>query len=190
MIKPSDTVASQYKNSPTLLQLIDNFNQYIDPGANLQAFYDLVWNIDTAQGFGLDILGRIVGASRQVNVPAVFPVRVAPGLRSLTDDQFRILLYATALTNISGTSIPEINTVLRRLFAGRGNAYAVDNLDMSIRYALAFAATGYDFAIMAQSNALPRPAAVKTSISTIQPYFGFSEAGSWSTFGEATFAAY
>lgn len=189
-LDPLDTVASQYKNSPTLMQLIDNFRQYIDPSQNFEDFYNLVWNVDTAQGFGLDILGRIVGVSRQLNVPAIYPVLVAPGLRSLTDDQFRQLILAKALTNISGSSAADINAALRLLFAGRGNASVVDNLDMSIRYRFMFALGGVEFAIMAQSGAVPKPAAVSTTISTIQPYFGFSEPGSWSTFGEATFAAY
>ena len=51
-----------------LLQLIRNMNAYIDPRADLQAFYDNVWNIETAVGFGLDIWGRIVGVSRDIEI--------------------------------------------------------------------------------------------------------------------------
>ncbi|WP_152882578.1 DUF2612 domain-containing protein, partial [Burkholderia multivorans] len=54
MLNVEQTILSQYGNSATITQLIQNFNQYIDPRADIDAFYNAVWNIDTAQGFGLD----------------------------------------------------------------------------------------------------------------------------------------
>lgn len=190
VFSPLDTVASQYRSSPTLLQLIANFNQYINPSADFQNFYEIVWNIDTSQGFGLDVLGRILNVSRQLNVPAIYPILVAPGLRNLTDDKYRTLLYTKALANISATSCPGINKVLRTLFPGRGNAFVTDQGDMRMTYSFLFGLDGYEFAIMTQSNAVPKPAAVKATVSTVQPYFGFSEAASWSTFGENQLASY
>src|SRR5579871_5512746 len=62
------TIISQYANSPILTQLIANFDQYIDPTKNLDAFFDLIWNVDTAQGYGLDVWGRIVGVTRVLQV--------------------------------------------------------------------------------------------------------------------------
>jgi hypothetical protein len=67
------TVISQYQNSPTLTQLVANMNEYLDPTANLLQFYDYVWNVNTAQGFGLDIWGRIVGVSRVLQIPGENP---------------------------------------------------------------------------------------------------------------------
>jgi hypothetical protein len=63
------TVISQYANSPTILQLCQNLNQYIDQSANFANFYNYVWNVDTAVGFGLDIWGAIVNVSRLLNIP-------------------------------------------------------------------------------------------------------------------------
>ena len=63
------TLISQYANSPTLTQLVQDFGQWFDPTANLTAFYDTVWNLDTAAGFGQDIWGRILGVSRLVPIP-------------------------------------------------------------------------------------------------------------------------
>lgn len=63
------TVISQYANSPTLLQLISNMNQYVDQSANFANFYNYVWNVDTAVGFGLDIWGAIVGVARLLQIP-------------------------------------------------------------------------------------------------------------------------
>jgi beta-lactam-binding protein with PASTA domain len=67
------TVISQYANSPTLLKLIDNMNEYCDQSANFANFLTYVWNVDTAQGFGLDILGRIVKVSRLLQIPNTTP---------------------------------------------------------------------------------------------------------------------
>jgi beta-lactam-binding protein with PASTA domain len=63
------TVISQYANSPTLLQLVANMNQYVDQSANMANFYNYVWNIDSAVGFGLDIWGKIVNVSRLLQIP-------------------------------------------------------------------------------------------------------------------------
>ncbi|MCW4592422.1 DUF2612 domain-containing protein, partial [Gluconacetobacter entanii] len=62
------TVISQYANSPTLCTLIDAWNQCIDPTAEIDSFYNLIWNVQTAQGYGLDVWGRIVGISRVLTI--------------------------------------------------------------------------------------------------------------------------
>jgi beta-lactam-binding protein with PASTA domain len=63
------TVISQYANSPVILQLVQNLNQYIDQSQNFANFFNFVWNVDTAVGFGLDIWGKIVGVSRLLQIP-------------------------------------------------------------------------------------------------------------------------
>lgn len=67
------TVISQYANSPTLLQWIDNMNQYMDQSANFANFLSYVWNVDSAVGFGLDIWGKIVNVSRLLRIPNTTP---------------------------------------------------------------------------------------------------------------------
>ncbi|CAI3953260.1 unnamed protein product [Commensalibacter communis] len=60
------TIIAQYSNSPTLLSLLDAIDKKIKACPFFDDFYRIVWNIKTAQGFGLDIWGRIVGVSRTV----------------------------------------------------------------------------------------------------------------------------
>ena len=60
------TVVSQYGNSPTITSLIESFNDAVDPSSNIDNFYTWVWDVSSAQGFGLDIWGRIVGVSRTI----------------------------------------------------------------------------------------------------------------------------
>ena len=60
----SATIQSQYAASPKIIALAQGFADLIDPEADARLFYDSVFNIDTAQGVGLDIWGRIVGLGR------------------------------------------------------------------------------------------------------------------------------
>lgn len=179
------TVISQFANSPVMLELIDNFNSYFDPTQVSDDIYNLVWNVATARGYGLDVWGRIVGVSRVLSVAAqnylgfegvttnpTTPFNVGPwyaggGLTtnfSLTDDAFRTLIYAKALANIWDGSIPALNKILLTLFPGRGNCYvAVGNL--SLVYTFTFTLSNVEAAIVGASGVLPAPAGVAVSVS-------------------------
>lgn len=181
------TVISQYANSPVLIKLIDNFFQYIDQTANIDAFFDLIFNVDTAQGYGLDVWGRIVGVTRTLQVSAVTyfgfseqgitvagfnqaPFYSGSTLTNnfqLTDDAFRILIFAKALSNISNGSIPSINQILLNLFPNRGNCYVTDNQDMTLTYTFNFVLTAVEVAILTESGVLPKPVGVAASIAHI-----------------------
>ncbi|WP_236489830.1 DUF2612 domain-containing protein, partial [Escherichia coli] len=59
-----DTIMSQYAHSPTLLALIDGINEVIDPQYFIDDFYEKVYRLSSAEGFGLDIWADKVGVSR------------------------------------------------------------------------------------------------------------------------------
>jgi len=179
------TVLSQYANSPILLGLVENFARYVDPTANIDAFYKLVFNVDTAEGYGLDVWGRIVGVSRVLQLPAsgdyfgfsessdAFPFGegIFYGGGSLTnnfalsDTAYRRLVLAKALANISDGSIPAINQILINLFASAyGNCYVTDGEDMAMTYTFGATLSAVDFAIVSQSGVLPRPVGVTATI--------------------------
>jgi hypothetical protein len=209
------TIISEYANSPTLCQLIQNMNGYIDPCADIDAFYNNIWNIDTAVGKGLDIWGRIVGllTGRILKVPSAaidlgfneagdasatpFGSGVfysgAPVNQnySLTDPAFKTLILVKAMANISDGSIPSYNQLLQNLFAGRGRCYINDLGNMQMRYTFEFYLQPYEMAIMTQSGAMPRPTGVLASIIQVPlpDVFGFKEAGTISSapFGQGTF---
>lgn len=212
MINVEQTIISQYGNSATITKLILNMNEYLDPRTDFDSFYNFVWNVETAQGFGLDIWGEIVNISREILVPDApnyfgfnealpgsypfaeqpFYSGIDPATQTyqLSDDAYRQLILVKALANISATNAPSINQLLQNLFAGRGRCYANDTGGMSLRYTFEFLLTPYEFAIMTQSGALPRPAGVNAIlITTNTPVFGFSEAGTGSAapFGQAPF---
>lgn len=191
------TIISQYANSPTLTQLIENMNTYIDPRVNMLNFYNLVWNVDTAVGFGLDIWGRIVGVNRVIPIPGTtgsfgfdnvdnppdwenfgsvgqpgtggpfFAGEVSTGGFTLDDNAFRVLILTKALANISTTTAPALNQLIQNLFPGRGRAYVLDLGNMAMRYVFEFSLSTIERAILQNSGVLPHPAGVSVSIVVI-----------------------
>lgn len=207
MLDVGRTIISQYANSPTLRQLIEDINEYIDPRVKLDQFYDFVWNVDTAVGFGLDIWGRIVGVSRLLRIPNnskilgfsndSVPPDWAPfnqgtfytGVSSsqayfLPDNEYRTLILTKALANITATNAASLNLLLRNLFPGRGRVYVRDNGSMSMTFVFEFQLTPAEYAILTESGALPHPAGVRYNVVVIPVgpgsggRFGFREAGS------------
>lgn len=176
------TVISQYANSPTLTAMIENFAAYLEQTANLDAFFDMVWNVVTAQGWGLDVWGRIVGVSRVLNIVTASkylgfeeatsvsadPFNQSPFYDgdsittnfSLTDDAYRTLIFAKALANITDGSIASLNQLLLSLFPNRGNCFVTDDGNMAMTYTFNFALTPVEAAIVTQSNVLPKPTGV------------------------------
>jgi len=211
MIDVERTIISQYGNSPTILQLVQNMNAYLDPRADFDAFFDYVWNVDTAQGFGLDIWGRIVNISRELQIPNApvyfgfkdalpgsYPFDEAPfydgtppatQTYKLADDAYRKLILTKALANIASSNAPSLNQLLQNMFADRGRCYVNDLGGMQFRYTFEFDLTLQEYAIVTQSGALPRPAGVNAILfQSALPLFGFSEAGlSAAPFGQGVF---
>lgn len=184
-----DTLLSQYANSPVITALIEDFNEALDPSADFDNFFDFVWNVQTAQGFGLDIWGRIVNIPRQITIsplplylgfeeaqPGSYPFDQEPfynGVPSssvylLSDDSYRVLIMTKALANISSFTAPSVNALLRYLFAGRGSCYVLELSPMQIEYVFNFALHSWEAAVLLQSSLMPRPAGVGVTI-TVNP---------------------
>lgn len=183
------TIISQYANSPILTRLIENMFAYLDQTENFQNFFDTVMNIETAQGYGLDVWGRILNVSRTLTVPGdqnyfgfeeagqtAQPFNQAPFYSGqqigsnfiLTDSAYRVLLFAKAAANICDGSIPAINAILMTLFPNRGNAYVVDNLDMTMTFKFEFTLSPVELAIVGQSGVLPTSTGVSYTVDSVQ----------------------
>ena len=198
MINVEQTIISQYGNSAAITQLIHGMNDCIDPATNFDDFYNFVWNVDTAQGFGLDIWGKIIGVGRYLKTTGTDPLlgfneatdfypfddgtwydsSNATNTYRLADDAYRTLILAKALRNISRSDAKTANNLLQNLFAGRGRCYVNDLGGMEMRYTFEFQLTDYEFAIITQSGVMPRPAGVMAYILQVpnDGAFGFSEA--------------
>lgn len=201
----TDTLLAQYADSPTLTAIVDCLNQDIDPQADLDAFYDTIWNVDTAIGYGLDVWGKIVNVKRGVSAalpPAEFgfaeaydaanaPLGVQPfncGVFNdgspavvrnvaLDDGTYRMLIMTRAMANITDCSCASLNRLLAYLFAERGRCYALDTGAMTMLYVFEFDLSILEVAFLMQSVVLPRPSGVLCNlIQASADAFGFSNA--------------
>lgn len=206
MIK--ETIQSQYANSPKLLTLIEEFSSVINQDTNIEQFKKLVWNIHTAKGFGLDIWGRIVGVTRNVNTAdtegeffgftkGFTPFDNAPftgqgtqfGSYKLRDDMYRQLIMIKAFANIVYATAPNINKFLNYIFGKRGKAYFLITGHMKARYYFDFILSPLEKKIVYELNLLPRPCGVLIEYMEIDSssIFGFDNTG-YQPFDMGTFA--
>lgn len=196
---------SQFANSKTLNRLISDFQGNVDPSPEFQKFLSFVWSLRTAESWGLDILGRIVGISRVLKIPYVtgsfgflgngvpfnqgaFYQKTDTQNYKLTDDAYRLLIAFKAHANIGNGSAPSINKSLNLFFANRGRCYCSDIGGMQMLLTFEFQLQPYELAMLTDSTANPRPAAVDCYIRRAQnsnATFGFT--GNGQPFGQGTF---
>lgn len=195
-----DTILTQYSASQKLLSIIDTFNQAVSLDDFTDEFIAKVWDLTTCQSYGLDVWGKIVGASRYVNAPIESssfgfseaddanpdyptPFNESPffgGVQEttnvrLSDDAYRTLIFCKAFTNISIATIPEINRFLKILFYQRGRAYCVNYRDMTIGLTFEFELAPYEESILTNYEVTPVPSGVRVNIrQVVSPYFGFA----------------
>jgi hypothetical protein len=184
---PWKTVLSQYANSPILSSLILSQNAAMDQTENYDNLYDDIWNVDSAQGYGLDVLGRIVGVQRALQLPGeaeYFGFQEAGSWSgfgggggggifysggqitsnfNLPDDTFRSVILAKAATNIWDGSIPAWNQILLDLFPGQ-ISYVQNNQNMSVTLVFKFVLSLIQTAIVGSSGALPNPTGIVINI--------------------------
>ncbi|AJQ69056.1 DUF2612 domain-containing protein [Salmonella enterica] len=185
------TVLAQYAASPRLNALINSFNAALSPDSFINDFYDLIWNIDTAEKYGLDVWGKIVGVSRRLTVKDDFnylgfsearmdnpvmddprPFNQAPFYSGkavtrtvdLSDEIYRRLILMKAMSNITDCSVPDINRMLRFMFGKNRRAYVLNNGGLRMSYIFEFALSSAELAIIQSSGALPSPPGVYVSV--------------------------
>jgi hypothetical protein len=181
------TIIRQFDNSTILGELLAYSDQWLDLTQFTADFLANVWNISTAQGFGLDIWGRILGQSRYLLVSQTadndfgFYVSADPsgaqpwkpwtqapfynGASSgdvyvaLQDTYYRKLLLIKAAANIAQCNVPAINALMRSMFGDRGRCYCGYSLDqpMHIGYHYEFLPTNVERSII-ESGIFPVPA--------------------------------
>ena len=150
----TETLLSQYCDSPTIDGLLSSYNSAVDPTGDIANFYLNIWNVYTAVGSGLDIWGAIVNVPRYLQIPGSAnylgfkeaylapyastgpqPFGQAPFFTTvnstttyaLSDDVYRQLILIKAAVNIGNLSVPQINSLLQKFFGQSisGSPYGV-----------------------------------------------------------------
>jgi hypothetical protein len=210
----TDTILSQYASSTKLRGIIGSLNAGLDISDFTDDFLTTIWDVSTADDYGLDVWGKIVGVSRYLNVNETTPtfgfdealisssdsgpkpfdeapmydgVQLTSTFR-LSTEAYRVLIMAKAMSNITDCTIPNINKLLRYLFQGRGDVFVAITGTMSIRYVFGFQLTDVEMAIMLSSDAVTKPAGVSVDLMSVDfnNTFGFNESN-LSPFDSGTF---
>lgn len=193
-----DTIMSQYAHSPAILGIIGGLNDALDPQYFIDDFYEYVYRLSTAKGFGLDIWADKVGVSRNAPLadpnaktfgfetkptqePNFTPFNVAPfsdggqfASYQLTDDMLRRLIIIKAATNIVYATALNINKLLEMIFNGRRAYYKITG-HMTAEYVFEFELDDFEKLIVYTFKMLPQPCGVGISYKeiNIDQTFGF-----------------
>lgn len=206
----NDTILSQYGVSERIKRLLRGFDELIKPDADIELFYNNVFNILTAQGAGLDIWGVIIGIGRNIQVKSSAPDNTYLGFKgsgqdvfnsspfyntsagtetvTLADNAYRELLLIKQSANISRTDIASLENLLERLYSGRGNFYILETGPMKLRYVFEFYLKPFEESLALRRDLPPKPAGVTYEIYQIKPKqtFGFNGAN-MNTFNHGVF---
>jgi hypothetical protein len=182
MFNLEQTIISQYGNSPRILAIVQGMDTNIRLDADIDGFYDAIFNVATANIFGLAIWSRIVG----------IPQSLIVALGSYLEDAetFRSLIMLKALSNILYPSSQAINQLLQNWLGAGSRAYVQDLGKMTMSYVFEFTLTIEQTQILNNSGIFLRPSGVlATIVATHFPVFGFAEMGTdWAwPFDQAAF---
>lgn len=183
-------------NDATALQLIIRQKQaWYD--ANQQDFWQNwvtnVFNLETANAFGLSVWSVILGLPLFVSEPPTpsefTPFGFGPYYSTFDNSNFgtfggetnnlpletkRIALRLRYFQLCSSGTVPEINRFMNYIFASYGKVILVDNLDMTQTYVFSFTLTWDLIYLFENFDILPRPAGVKSSYrSSTEGVWGF-----------------
>jgi len=157
----------QYRNKPKAVATIKAIvSLFLSDDIFLQV--QDAFDLDTAVGVQLDVLGKYTGVSRR---GYAFDRAVTLG-----DDDYRTLIRLAIIKNNSGSSLAVIQDLLAVHFPGL--ILVSDNTFMGLNYLIIDSLGTPDLlAMISTGDFLPRPMGVQTSIVIVSahtyPFFGF-----------------
>ena len=174
------TVLTQYQKSPAMLGIIDTF-KYIDPANGVNEIYGKIWNIKTANSYGLDIWGLILNVDRVIEITSgdffgfagtgfspfnVFPFYngKATGYYRLDTEAYRELLLISASRDTSDVSLTTINQITAALYGARGICKVEKISTMKLRFTFDFIPENFEIALLKNESIVPVPTGVDYEI--------------------------
>ena len=188
-INVSQVLEWQYNNALKLQQIIENEQTWNDEYVNqfINDWYNNVFNLDTANDFGLQVWAIILGVHFDLATVTVSSIGVlgydvgqnfdnatfAPDNSTyLTTSQKRLILQLRYSQMTTNATIDSIYSAVNRVLSG---AMVYDNLDMSINVALPTYPDFYSQFILDNYDIIPKPAGVKLNYEFgTASWFGFN----------------
>ena len=206
----NETIQSQYSDSPHIKGVIQNFYSHIDPKSDIDLIYDKMINIYTAEGYGLDVWGRLVNIDREYvavddqydylgfdnrpyNMDRIETFNNAPfykvvnGKIQLQDDAYRTYILIKAMLNISNVSLNSLNYIFKQLFSDV-TLYVLHVETMILRLVVMGQFSEAQKGAIQNIDWLPAGVGLQF-YHLITPTFGFNGSG-LESFNNGTFATY
>lgn len=175
----------QYTDATNLQSLLQSKQDWYDVNQSefWNDWYNNVFNLATANDFGLSVWSVILGQPIYINngpPPANDQTfGIGPFNQNLTNGNLfggthtvyyfstpiaRLLLQLRYFQLTSAGTVPEINRMLKYLFSDYGLAFLVDDLNMTQRYLFYFSIPSEMLLMLTSFDILPRAAGVKSTI--------------------------
>ena len=174
----------QYEVGSQLKKIIQDKQSFLKK--NAEDFWNNwikdVFNIDTANTFGLSVWGAFLGVGR----PSYEDGGV---IIDFNDEQYRRVLKGRVMLMMSNGSVSSINKYLNYLFPNKP-VFCIDYYDMSMNIVFYYTPTAEEMAVIQMDGFLPRPAGVKVNYVIVPPdeVFGF-DGQELANFDNGTFLA-
>lgn len=171
----------QHDNAQALRTLIEKKQDWYNTNQRdfWEHWYRDVFDVDTANDFGLAVWGRILDVSLGLQVDATVGIphfgfgvyhqnfnngpfaRATSGEQALSTDQKRLIIRLRYYQLISRGTVTDINEAMARIFGDLGQVYVRDPLDMSkITYVFKFTPSSRVRLILDRMNLLVRPSGI------------------------------
>lgn len=207
----AETVQSQYATSKRMRAVIDAFWQAINPKADIDLLYKKLVNPRTAEGYGLDVWGRIVAIGRSYlavdDDTPYFGFDPPEGVKNerlnsfgnapfyktiygkvrLADTMYRTYVFLKALINISNSSLAGLNRMVKLLFPD-ADIQILHTGTMVLRVLILSPLSESDKAALDNLSWIPAGVGLEM-YQVITPTFGFAGTG-LKNFNNGTFATY
>lgn len=184
----------QYESAPRAIQLSQNDQDWLEKNQTdfWNDWYTDVFNVDTANSFGLSVWAEILGLRLEIDVqPNIFGVfgfgefnknfenggfgTPADETASLDSESARKLIKLRWFQLTMRPSVKNINEALNNVF-GPGKAFVIDGYDMSMNYVFNEEPDYKLRRLLENTDILPRPSTVKVGWTVVpRKTFGFEE---------------
>jgi len=188
-------ITSEHQNKPKFAAWLMAPLGILDDGVTLANNLSNYFDLDTAVGAQLDILGDIIGVKRTVSFqPTTYYSAGVMGTTTLItpspvldDDYYRLILRAKILQNMWDGTLPSLYGIWNTLFT---NTYLIvkDNQDMSMNVLIIGFSSQLQKDLAANGYLIPKPQGVRVSYSYLTvPLFSLGIDGTdLRGFGEGT----
>lgn len=154
-------ITSQHRGKPKYVETVQSFLDKVGDVTVCLANFEFNFNLDTAVGNQLDIIGELVGAKRKLDfVPS------GATSNNLNDDDFRFLIKSKISQNTWDGTTEGLNRIWSTMFP-ESVLVVYDNQDLTCNLLLMTSLSSIQIELLLNDMLLPKPAGVTYNYSFI-----------------------